>query len=260
MMINLKVYMFIIIASAAWFYFTVNFVMAFFKRDISFIDVSWGPAFTWLSFILLVTLWPNIGQLQFFVAALVGIWSLRLAIYLHGRNKLKGEDPRYTELAKNWKGHYWLNAYFRVFMIQMLLFLLVAFPIIVVMYASPQSLTLVSILAGIIALSGLGIEAMADFQMSQFQKMKPRPSKFCRQGLWKYSRHPNYFGEIVFWFGVALAVCPVEYGYIGFLGPVFLTFLLLKVSGVPMLENKYKDHPEWPAYESQTRVLLPLPK
>lgn len=243
-----------------WFFFTAFFIMAYLKRDISFIDIGWGPAFSWLCLSFVLTNPHQLGSLHYLIGGLVLLWSLRLAIYLHGRNKKKGVDPRYVELAKDWKGSYWVNAYFRVFMIQMLLCLIVAAPIIVVMLSSKTSLEPLSIIGAIVALIGLMTESFADQQMAVFQQLKPRPSKFCRIGLWKYSRHPNYFGEIVFWFGLGIIALEAPHGYYGLIGPIFLTFLLLKVSGVPMLENKYKNHPEWPAYESQTRVLLPLPR
>lgn len=243
-----------------WLFFSGFFLVGYFKKDISYIDIGWGPAFSWLFISFAVTSLEELGPLQYLVGALVFIWSLRLAIYLHGRNKHKGEDPRYTELTKGWKGHYWTNAYFRVYMVQMLLCLVVAAPILVVMMAKKAPIDLIVIFGALVALIGLATESLADYQMAVFQKISPRPSKFCRIGLWKYSRHPNYFGEIVYWSGIGIVSLSVEYGYLGLIGPVFLTFLLLKVSGVPMLENKYKNHPEWPAYESQTRVLLPIPR
>ena len=145
-------------------------------------------------------------------------------------------------------------------MIQMILCLVVAAPITVVMRSKLSSIDLFAIIGAFIAILGLIIESFADHQMAQFQKIQPRPSKFCRMGLWKHSRHPNYFGEILFWAGIGVLALGAQHGYLGLIGPVFLTFLLLKVSGVPMLENKYKNHPEWPKYESETRVLLPLPR
>ncbi len=243
-----------------WLFFTAFFLMAYLKKDISFIDVGWGPAFSWLYLSLALNYHDHLGALHYLVGALVFAWSARLAIYLHGRNSKKGEDPRYVELAKDWKGNYWINAYFRVFMVQMLLCLLVAAPIIVTMISPVKNIDLIAIVGALIATTGLVIEGLADAQMARFQQIKPRPGKFCRLGLWKHSRHPNYFGEIVFWMGIGLIAIAAKHGYWGLIGPSFLTFLLLKVSGVPMLENKYKDHPEWPAYESETRVLLPLPK
>jgi len=249
-----------VIAFSVWLYFTFFFIMARLKRDISFIDVGWGPGFAWLFASCAIYKWPDLGLLQWLVGALVFAWSIRLAWYLHGRNRSKGEDPRYKELSKNWKGPYWVNAYFRVFMIQGLLLAIVAAPIITVILAPAASLTDISIFGAIVALIGLTIEAAADWQMAHFQTLRPRPAKFCRIGLWKYSRHPNYFGEMLFWFGVAITVVHVPNYYYAFIGPVVLTFLLLKVSGIPMLENKYKNHPDWPKYESQTRMLLPLPK
>ncbi len=243
-----------------WIFFSGFFLMAYFKKDISFIDVGWGPAFAWLYLSLVANYFDHLGFVHYMVGIIVFAWSSRLAIYLHGRNKKKGEDPRYIELAKDWKGNYWVNAYLRVFMVQMLLCLLVAAPIIVIMISPVTEINVFAILGAFVAFAGLSIETLADSQMAEFQQISPRPSKFCRIGLWKYSRHPNYFGEIVFWCGVGIIGLSANYGYLGLIGPTFLTFLLLKVSGVPMLENKYKDHPEWPAYESETRVLLPLPR
>ena len=244
----------------AWIYFTVFFILARIKRDISFIDIGWGPAFSWLILTGAAISDAVKGEVQALVSILVVLWSLRLAWYLHGRNKLKGEDPRYTELAKDWKGNYWVNAYFRVFMVQMILCLIIAAPILLAIYSSPATLSVSTVVGAVIAIFGLVIETVADKQMGKFQKMKPRPAKFCRLGLWKYSRHPNYFGEIIFWFGVAFCVLSLPYGYLAMIGPVSLTFLLLKVSGVPMIENKYRTHHEWAKYEAETRLLIPLPK
>ncbi len=132
---------------AAWLYFSGIFITSFVKKDISFIDVGWGPAFSWLVMAGILFGPHEIGQIQALVGALVFCWSLRLAWYLHGRNKAKGEDPRYTELAKNWKGNYWINAYFRVFMVQMVLCLLVAIPIFLVISAPAASLTVTAVIA-----------------------------------------------------------------------------------------------------------------
>lgn len=244
------------LVSGVWLFFTLFYVIAYLKNDISFIDIGWGPGFLWLFLCCAFIYRDNLSVPQILVGALVFVWSARLALYLYGRNRQKGEDQRYIELAKNWRGPYWLNAYFRVYMVQTILLLIVGLPIIISFHTLKFSIGPIQLIGALIALIGLGIETIADWQMAVFQKIKPRPSKFCRIGLWQHSRHPNYFGEIVFWFGLALSV----QNPLAFIGPIFLTILLLKVSGVPMLEEKYKSHPQWPMYYQETRVLLPFPK
>ena len=241
------------IALGIWAFFTLFYAIAYFKNDLSFIDIGWG-----IGFCVLILLVYGTGAVEFTMdkwlqALLVFIWCLRLSLYLYLRNKDKGEDRRYQELARQWRGNKWVNAYFRVYMIQALLLMIVGVPLILeIKYES--SLTLYG--GVLLAFFGLMIESFADWQLSQFIKQPQKPSKFCRIGLWKNSRHPNYFGEILFWFGIA-TICANP---LAFVGPIFLTFLLLKVSGVPMIEDRYSNHPEWQKYYSETRLLIPIPK
>src|SRR5690606_6642685 len=142
-----------------WAFFTLLFVIAYLKRDISFIDIGWGPGFSILFLLIIVIQDYAISSLQLSQGIIVALWSLRLFTYLYMRNKSKGEDRLYQELAKNWKGSRWVNAYFRVYTVQAILLLIVGTPLLVAPGLNPSTYYLV--LGAVVSLIGLVIESLA---------------------------------------------------------------------------------------------------
>lgn len=229
------------------------FLVAQLKNDNSIVDVAWGFGFvcvaTWIqwyyhtSFILPILL--------------VIMWGLRLSIYLAIRFiRSNKEDWRYINLRKSWKGNLVLAAFLRVFILQGVLLWIIALPIIQTTGAIKTSnhLVLIGILLFII---GFLWESIADWQLFRFKSKPENKGKILTTGLWKYSRHPNYFGEILVWWGVFLTCTPYGMWWINIISPILITFLLTRVSGVSMLEAKMKKHPAYADYMERTNALIP---
>lgn len=238
-------------------------------HDNSIVDVFWGFGFM----IIALLSWFQSEQriVQYVVTGLVLLWGIRLTSHIGFRKLREGkEDPRYAKWREEWgSGWYFMvRSFLQVYILQMLLMLVVAMPILVVNVYSEQNPPtplvmgafeqIFLIIAIIIALSGLVFETIADLQLREFIKIK-KPGQIFMTGLYRYSRHPNYFWESMFWFGVSLITLP--FSYLGLLGWVTITCLLLFVSGVPLQESRYAGRSEWEEYKKKTSIFVPwLPK
>lgn len=238
-------------------YMTVWFVLALVRKDNSLADVAWG-----LGFILIAGLtssssptWPVRKALA---NALVLAWGLRLFIYILLRNRKKGEDFRYAGWRRKWGRLFVVRSYLQVFLLQGLFMLVVSLPVVII-NADRQAAPVngLDILGAGLWLLGFLLESVADAQLHRFKKEPVNRGRVMTCGLWKYSRHPNYFGESLMWWGLSLAALSATNGWLAVLSPALLTFLLLKVSGVPLLERRYAGNPEFEAYAARTSVFLP---
>jgi len=189
---------------------------------------------------------------------LVTAWGVRLAAHIHMRNHGKGEDFRYRQWREEWGQSFYWRSYLQVFVLQALLLLCVATPVIYAGTAPQPDLGVLDALGLVIWLIGFLFEAVGDYQLVRFGRTR-KPGQIMTSGLWKYTRHPNYFGEVTLWWGVYLIVCAIPGGWMTALGPVMITLLILKVSGIPMLEARYKNNAEFQAYCRRTSAFLPLP-
>jgi steroid 5-alpha reductase family enzyme len=248
--------------------YTLFFLYSLKIRDNSIVDVFWGFGFMMIA----VLSWFQSEQElpQHIVTGLVLLWGIRITSHIGLRKLREGkEDPRYAKWREEWgDGLYFsVRSFFQVYILQMVLMLVVGLPILIVNLASHEYpyaysfwqgdlMSDLSILAlGVmIALSGLIFETIADLQLKAFIKIK-KPGQIFTTGLYRYSRHPNYFGESVFWLGIALISLP--YSYNGIIGWVMITVLLLFVSGVPLQEVRYSGRPEWEEYKAKTSVFIP---
>lgn len=194
------------------------------------------------------------------VAACVGVWSLRLGIFLFARINADGKDKRFNEIKQN------PARFFITWTLQGLwVSLTAACAMMVISTTSPQPAD-AFLIAGLgLWLAGFAIEAVADHQKRIFRRDPANAGRFIRSGLWAWSRHPNYFGEILLWTGIAITALPVLAGpqYVVLISPVFVTLLLTRISGIPLLEKaaeeKWGDDPAWQAYRDRTPVLLMKP-
>lgn len=221
------------------------FASLYFKRkDIA--DFAWGIGFVVVSVFNLVAS-GNFQRTKIIIVSLVFLWGLRLASYIFLRNKGKKDDFRY----RNFK-----NSYLSVFMLQGFLMFLVSLP--VTLYARfDGGVSLYSSFGLLIWVLGFYFETVGDIQMYLFKKDPKNKGKVMDQGLWQYTRHPNYFGEITMWWGIWILTIGSTYWYLGLIGPLTITYLITKVSGIPLLEKKYKGDKEFEKYKAKTSVLIP---
>ena len=245
--------MLIEIAIFVFLYMTLGFLIGLATKDNSVADVLWGLGFVliaWYSLIRASTF--EIEQLL--ITSLVSIWGLRLFAHILARKWKKPEDYRYAKWRKDWGKWVNLRAYFQVFLLQGLMMFIISAPILLVnLYYQERSYWYW--IAGVsVWLIGFFFEAAGDAQLRDFVKTKKK-GEIMTKGLWKYTRHPNYFGESAMWWGLFV----LSGQWLAIVSPLLLTFLLLKVSGVPLLEKKYEGNPAWEAYKKKTSVFVPWP-
>ncbi len=201
----------------------------------------------------------NITARGIAAAVLVTLWGARLAIHIYRRNLGKPEDPRYGKWRKDWGEHAVIRAYIQIFLLQGLLMVIISLPVTFIIVHAQDSGSILSVLGICIWLTGFFFEAVGDYQLVKYKKDPASKGKIMTQGLWSYTRHPNYFGEVTLWWGMYVIALSVPNGWMTFPGPLTITFLILKVSGIPLLEEKYKDNPEFQAYKRRTSAFFPLP-
>lgn len=235
------------------------FALAFVKKDNGIADVAWGLGFVLIA-CFLYSQSDNTSARQILINLMVAAWGLRLAVYIFIRNKAKkGEDFRYKNWRKEWGDNWIWRSFLQVFMLQGGIMLLVSLPIMAVNYDSHSPLHFLDFIAIVLFIIGLYFESVADYQLYQFKKDPANKGKIMTTGLWQYSRHPNYFGEMLLWWGIYLLAISTNYWLIALISPILLTYLLTRVSGVPMLENRYKNDPDYQAYVQRTSAFIPRP-
>lgn len=233
-------------------------VLSLFLHDASIVDRFWGLGFVLLSFYSLtenrfLTFRPVL------MVGLVTLWGVRLSLYIHFRNRGQGEDQRYQKIRARFGKSYWWKSLFIVFFFQGALLWLVSAPLTVVhLFPQPDIWTFLDFVGLAIWGTGFFLESIADYQMSQFKKRPENRGKVCRTGLWGYSRHPNYFGECLIWWGFWLIAANVDWGWATFFSPLLITYLLLRVSGVTLLEAQLSaTKPGYSDYIKEVPAFIP---
>ncbi|MGK0367444.1 MAG: steroid 5-alpha reductase family enzyme [Thermoproteota archaeon] len=230
--------------------FHLFFIYCTIKKNLGFIDTAWGLSF--IVFHLSAYLMYNpTGLKPLIIVISISIWGIRLAGYLHKRNQGKPEDFRYALMRKGWGPNQALNSYIKVFWLQAILMMIIAIPSYLAVQINGELSTLNLVGLGI-WIFGISWEVWADSTLAHFKK---NSKGICKVGPWKYSRHPNYFGEIILWWGIFIMTLPGPLWTV--IGPILISLLVSKVSGVPMLEEKYKNNPEYLEYIRTTNALIP---
>jgi steroid 5-alpha reductase family enzyme len=245
----------LIAAVVLFLYMTLCFLIAYGRKRLDTVDIAWGLGFVLVAWS--IVLQRSSGR-SLLLAMLVSIWGIRLSNHIYQRSKTRGDDRRYRELSSKWRGNFWLRAYYSIFLLQGFLVLVISLPLIVAASNALPGWTWLGIAGALVWLFGFVIEAIADHQLAVFLLQKDRP-KVLQTGLWQYSRHPNYFGELTQWWGIALIALQVSYGWIGPLGPLVLSILIVFISGIPPIERHRAKDPEYRVYKRKTSALIPLP-
>lgn len=243
-------------ASLIFLLMVCAFIIAYIKQDNTVADTAWGLGFiiaAWGSFLYAENSQPT----GYLVCTLVTLWGLRLILHINARNKGKGEDPRYKQLRAQWGIWATLHSFFKVFMLQGLLLLIIAYEIIVVSANTNAPLTPLIYLGLIVWIIGFLFESIGDYQLYTFMKNPAHKGQIMTSGLWHYTRHPNYFGEITIWWGIYLMACTAPLGLSAIISPLTITILLLFVSGIPMTEKMFESNPAFQAYKEKTSALIP---
>ena len=241
------------------FYFAVKY-----KRN-DFADVIWGPGMLLASLGGLTFSWWFNPQFQFtkldaLALALLAFWSLRLFLHLGVRTLSHDqEDIRYQKMREGWKDSVRIHSYFKVFVLQGLLMIVNVSPVLWILGSQDKSLTQLSFLGAALWLVGFVIESLSDYQLAKFKKNPTNRGQLMRSGLWGWSRHPNYFGEILQWWALFLLALPLSGGIYTLVGPLMITFFLVKVSGIPLLEKNMQSRSGFEDYKKTTSLLIPWP-
>ncbi len=251
-MIEAFVTAFIIVLFMMMFFFTIAQI----KNDNSLIDIAWGLGFVVIA-VFTFYKYAELSDRQVLITLLVLLWGLRLSAYILLRNWGKGEDFRYKQMRDSWGDMHQIRAFFNIFLIQTVIMMIVAIPVVLVNtdYSRPASF---------FDYFGLGLwcfgfifETMADYQKYSFRKNPENRDKVLNVGLWAYSRHPNYFGETLMWWGIYFIAFSTPLCYLAVISPLTMTIMLLFVSGVPLLEKKLMENPEYIIYMEKTPMFIP---
>jgi steroid 5-alpha reductase family enzyme len=227
------------------------------KRDVSIVDSLWSMLILAGAVVYFLS-GPRSERAVLTIVA-VSIWAARLAIYITARNWGKEEDRRYQAIRKRNEPYFALKSLYIVFLFQALLAWVVSLPLLAAAN-SHTALTIVDYVGAALTLFGLLFEAIGDWQLAQFKAEPSNRGKVMDRGLWRYTRHPNYFGEACVWWGFYLIALAAG-GWWSLLGPLLMTLLLLKVSGVALLEKDLLTRrPEYAAYIEQTNAFFPGPR
>jgi len=233
------------------------FIYAVINKRNDVMDVAWGIGFIFVALTSLLG-FSHFEPRALLVSLLITIWGLRLAIHIYTRNKKKKEDWRYKKWREEWGKWFYLRTYGQVFLLQGLLLWIIALPIVYINQSHAVGLTLLDFLGLCVWGIGFFFEAIGDWQLRQFISQPKNKGKIMMSGLWRYTRHPNYFGEVTQWWGIYLIVFSLPFGWAMIISPLLITFLILYVSGIPMLEKKWEDNKTFQAYKKRTSAFFPL--
>ena len=247
-------------AGAATAVMLVTFSAAVAKGTHRVVDVAWGLAFT---VVALVTYAGSGGEgdggRRLLVTAATAVWGTRLAVHIAWRSRGTGEDPRYERMLARSSGRRNLYALRMVYLLQAALVWLVSLPVQAAQYV-PVPLGVAAVAGGVLWAAGVCFEAVGDFQLARFKADPAHQGRIMDRGLWSWTRHPNYFGDFLVWWGLfAMACATWQAVAISAVSPLVMSFLLTRGSGKRLLENHMADRPGYAEYTARTSGFFPLP-
>jgi len=237
---------------------TILWIASLILRNSSIVDIFWGPGFVlanWVYFALTADGFPGRKGL---IGMLVTIWGLRLGLHILWRNWGKGEDFRYQKWREEAGAKWWWYGFFKVFLLQGILLWIISVPLLATQISpTPARLTALDWVAILVWAIGFFFEAMGDLQLARFKADPANKGQVLDRGVWRYTRHPNYFGDATQWWAYYL-VAAAAGGWWTVFSPIIMTTLLLRVSGVALLEKSLKDtKPQYREYIERTSAFIP---
>ncbi len=237
--------------SGAW-------IVSLFLRNASIADTCWG-----LGFVVLAWLYPALigetGGRSLLIACLVTVWGLRLTAHIYWRGRGQGEDRRYAAMRARHGHAFWWRSLLLVFWLQGALLWFIALPILVAARDDGATLFTATDAAGLLLFcAGLAFEAIGDWQLQAFRADSANRGRVLDRGLWRFTRHPNYFGDALLWWGLYLLAVAAPGGWLTVLSPALMTVLLIRVSGVTLLEEGLRaSKPGYTEYVANTSAFVP---
>lgn len=254
-------YLFLINSAFILLLMTLLWLLSLRLKNASIIDIFWGIGFIIIAWLTLALTPQGFFPRKLLLCALVTLWGLRLAVHIGLRNLGKPEDFRYAKWRAENGARWWWISFFKVFLLQGFLMCVISAPIVAAMTSGfPAILTPLDWLGVSLWAFGLLFESLGDAQLMSFKTNPANKGKLLTRGLWKYTRHPNYFGEAVLWWGFYVIAFTAGRWWTIF-SPLLMTYLLVKVSGVVMLEQTLELRPGYKEYMHRTSAFFPwLPK
>jgi len=240
---------------------TVLWIISIIIRNVSIVDLFWGPGFIISSIFYFLRCQGNPDR-KLVTLIVVALWGIRLALHLAVRNIGKGEDFRYREFRKKFgEKQYWWISFFQTFLLQGVLMWIISLPLLGAQFFGTQKQIGFLDYAGILIwITGFIFEAGGDLQLAKFRSDPSNKGKVLDTGFWKYTRHPNYFGDSAVWCGYAFLSVAAG-GYTAVIGSLIMTALIIKVSGVALLEKSLVEtKPQYREYIEKTSSFIPLPR
>jgi steroid 5-alpha reductase family enzyme len=237
---------------------TLVWLLSTFIKNVSIVDSFWGPGFVIVCLFYFLKSGP-IDLRKILLLLMVTIWGIRLSLYITLRNKGKGEDFRYKEFRKKYgENLYWWISFFQTFLLQGILMWLISAPLLgAQLFSFGQHPGVLDFLGILIWIIGFSFEAGGDYQLSKFRSNPANKGKVLNTGFWKYTRHPNYFGDSAVWWGYGL-ICISAGSYLPVMGSLLMTALIIKVSGVALLEKTLVNQkPGYKEYVEKTSAFIP---
>jgi len=236
---------------------TLLWIVSIIVRNVSIVDLFWGLGFVLAAgFYFLKT--EGYEPRKTILLAMVTIWGLRLSFYLAWRNIGEGEDFRYAQFRKNYGNRYWWISFFQTFLLQGILMGLISAPLLGAQYyGNHNTLGILDYVGILLWLTGFIFETVGDLQLARFKADTSNKGKVMDKGLWRYTRHPNYFGDSAVWWGYGF-LCMAAGSYLPVLGSILMTFVIIKISGVGLLEKSLKEKkPQYRDYAEKTSAFFP---
>lgn len=245
---------FLQIAILIFVYMTIWFSVSVAIKRNDIADVAWGLGFICISLFLYLS-YPQSTMIKM-TSLLVFFWGSRLSWHIFNRLINSPEDYRYLTWRQEWGSWFYLRSYLQVYLLQGFFMLLISSSLIFASQSLTNSLSPQIIIGLAIWYFGFAFEYIGDRQLRDFINMPQNRGRLMTEGLWRYTRHPNYFGEVTQWWGIFILVASQQ-SLFAVISPLTITILILFVSGIPMLEKKYAGRPDWQEYKQKTSTFIP---